>query len=576
MKTILCLLAALAGADAAIVTCRTWPGTCQPGQVSMGEGRCVNAWADTPPGEEVPLCAGMCCRYPRCAAKVSCPAGYKVNALRPCSTVNAKNRENVGYCSQLTCCDTTCGVAVTCPANTDSAAQKTHVCSVHPDYSPRCNVETCCRSTCASAYTCPADYDSTTAASVECTSASDMKDSDVKGSDVKGSDTAACTTDLCCRTSCKSNAHKCPAGWSYGKLASRACRKSGGAMDESRLPVCSNAVCCEVSTKCPADFVCGANTKQKADVTTVDCAGTCAAADCCVDVPVTCAAAASKCTGRSTLKATPDKIVCGLSAIAPAADACTLDKCCDVKKDVQCADNAACRANGDSGAACQNGACLCTLMYKSTKKSCVLNRLFFAVTFKDGDYSKLTAAHRDAVSVALTKKLTKLLKLSFSQGSIVISGEAETLPGSVSDTEIVDAVKTAIPASVLGTAKVQTTVGGASNVCKSTDAGAVTAVKAPFASGTLCVPTLCNVAKGYVSQPVAHKCVQKKAPASSSDDGLTEGQKIGIALGAIGFVAIVVGVAVLVSMKGRRSAAGPAEFGPPSTTQMKELPSGSL
>ena len=567
MKTVFCLLAALAGADAAIVTCATWSGTCPPAQAKAGEGRCVDAVSDLPPMEEVPLCSNMCCRYPTCSSQVSCPTGYAVQPGRQCSVVNAQNGDGVRYCSQQTCCDTTCEVAVTCPANTGTAAQKKLVCSANPDYPRRCDVATCCASTCGSAFTCPANYDSTTAASVACTRASDAKGG-------RSSETlaAACTTDLCCRTSCKSNAHKCPAGSGYGKHEFRGCRKAAGAQVESLLPVCSDAVCCEVISKCPAKYVCPANTKQKADVTKADCFGDCEAADCCIDVPVTCAVAKSKCTGSSTLKATPDKIACGLSPIAPAADACTLAKCCNVVKDPTCANDAACRADGDSAATCQNGACLCTLLYTSTKNSCVLNRLFFAATFADGDYSKLTAAHRDAVSVALTKKLTKLRALQFSQGSIVISGEAETRFGSVSDTAIVDAMKTAVPASVLG-AKFSITVGRASNVCKSTDAGAVTAVKAPFASGEACVPTLCNVAKGYAAQPVAHKCVLR-GHANDSDDDLSTGAKVGIALGVIGFVAIVVGVAVLVVLKGRSSGDAPAE-NEPATHAQKELPSGT-
>ena len=548
------------------VACDGWSGTCPPGQQGKkDEGRCVNALSDLPPGEEVPLCADMCCHYPTCFQKVSCPAGYRLNTLRQCSAVDAQNRDGVRYCSQQTCCDTTCGGAVTCPANMDS--QKELVCSAKPDSPRQCDVTTCCVSTCGSSFTCPTNYNSNTAASVECTSASDAK-----GGRSSVTLAAVCTTDLCCRTSCKSNAHKCPAGSGYGKLEFRVCQKAGGAMGfESKLPVCSDTVCCEVINKCPADFVCDANTKQRADVTKVNCFGICAADDCCVDVPVTCAAAASKCTG-STLKVTPDKIVCGLSAIAPAADACSLDKCCS---DAPCADNAACRADGDSAAICQNGTCLCTLLYASKKKSCAFNRLFFVVTFTDGNYSKLTAAHRVAVSVALSKKLTKLRALGFSQGSIspglVISGDAETLFGSVSDTEIVDAIKTAVPASVLGS-KVQTTLSKVkiSNVCKSADPGAVAAVKVPFASGEVCVPTFCNLAKGYTFRPVAHKCVLR----AHSSDGLTTEQKVGIAFGVIGFIAIVVGV-VLVVLKGRSSGAAPTELEPATNTQMKELPSAS-
>eukprot|EP00754_Rhynchopus_humris_P024003 Rhum_TRINITY_DN14856_c1_g2::Rhum_TRINITY_DN14856_c1_g2_i4::g.124200::m.124200 len=570
MKTVMCLLAALAGADAAVVTCGAWSGTCPPAQEKMGEGRCVNAVSDLPPMEEVPLCAHVCCRYPTCPSKVSCPTGYTVNAGRQCSAVNVQNSDGVRYCSQQTCCDTTCGVAVTCPANTGTDAQKKQVCSANPDYPRRCDVATCCASTCAS-YTCPANYDSKTAAGVACTAASDARGG--RSSDTLAA--ATCTTDLCCRTTCKSNAYKCPAGSGYGKHEFRGCRTAGGAEVESPLPVCSNAVCCEVISKCPAGFVCPANTKQKADVTKADCFGDCEAADCCVDVPVTCAAAQSKCTGTSTLKGNPSTIACGLSAIAPAADACTREKCCNVKV-FSCANDAACRADGDSAATCQNGACLCTLLYTRTaEQTCVLNRLFFAATFANGDYSKLTAAHRDAVSVALTKKLTKLLALQFSQGSIVIAGEAETRVGSVSDAEIVDAVKGAVPASVLGT-KSQITVGGASNVCKSADAGAVTAVKAPFASGAVCVPTLCNVPKGYAAQPVAHKCVLMNARVSNdSDDDLSTGAKVGIALGVIGFVAIVVGIAVLVVLKGR-SAGSAQEPNEPATNAQKELPSGQL
>ena len=573
MKTVLCLLAALAGTDAAIVTCVTWPGACPPAQVKGGEGRCVNAVSDLPPGEEVPLCAGLCCRYPTCSSQVSCPAGYTVNAGRRCSAVNVQNGDSLRYCSQQTCCDTTCGVAVTCPANTGTAAQKKLACSANPDYPRRCDVATCCASTCGSSFTCPANYDSTTAASVACTRASD-----VKGGRFSDTLAAACTTDLCCRTSCKSNAHKCPAGSGYGKHEFRGCRKAGaGGAEvemESQLPVCSDAVCCEVISKCPAKYVCPANTKQKADVTKADCFGDCEAADCCVDVPVTCALAKAKCTGSSTLKATPDKIACGLSAIAPAADACSLEKCCNVVKDATCANDAACRADGDSGATCQNGACLCTLLYASTKKSCVLNRMFFAVTFADGDYSKLTAAHRDAVSVALTKLLTKLLKLSFSQGSIIISGEAAARFGSVTETQIVDAVKSAVPASVLGT-KVQPTVSQTSNVCKSPDAGAVTAVKALVGSASVCVPTLCNVSKGYAVQPVAHKCVLRAHVSNDSDDDLSTGAKVGIALGVTGFVAIVIGIVVLVVLKGRSSGAAPAQ-NEPATNDQKELPAGGL
>eukprot|EP00754_Rhynchopus_humris_P049952 Rhum_TRINITY_DN8664_c0_g1::Rhum_TRINITY_DN8664_c0_g1_i1::g.29108::m.29108 len=263
MKAVLCLLLGFTGANSAIITCLDWlgEGLCSPGKgVLASDDRCVAAQSDLPPGEDVALCKDLCCRYPSCYQSVSCLPPSRVVLKRRCSHVNEQNSDGVRYCSEQTCCDMMCGDAVTCPAKMDSTTHTTLYCSANPDSPRQCDVATCCVTTCGSSYTCPANYDSTTAAGVACTSASDGNSSDTLA-------VAACTTDLCCRTSCRSNAHECPAGSGYGKLEFRACRKAGDAMgSESQLPVCSDAVCCEVISKCPADNVCPANTKQKADV----------------------------------------------------------------------------------------------------------------------------------------------------------------------------------------------------------------------------------------------------------------------------------------------------------------------
>ena len=593
MKTVMCLLAALAGADA--FTCGQWSGTCHRSKVKNPDATNTNCVVrnelKTRAGDVlrvvVPTCSdATCCRYPTCAERVTCPTGYAtegascslvpLDASRDSTTLGVKV---LNRCSEQLCCKSKCGDIVTCPAKMDSAANKAVVCVPKPLVTSRdahvlstyCTESTCCRDTCASAFTgCPADQDTTIAAATICTKPAVLIEAKGRGADALAN---TCTTKICCRPSCKSNSWTCPPNTVPGKHELRPCTTVVNAARPASvlkavvvLDQCSNDHCCETVHTCAAAFACPANTKQKADMKDVKCIGTaCVVADCCVDVPVTCAAAASKCTGNSTLKVTPDAIACGLSALAPAANACTLAKCCNYAKDVPCAGNAACRAGADSAATCVNGECKCTAKYivpardanNVLTQGCVFNRLFFALTFTDGNYNLLAIEHRNAASAALAKRL-KLRKLLFSQGSIVVSGEADGKLGSVKVSDIVADLKGAIPASVLG-AKVQTTLNNVDNTCNSTDAGAVTAVKAKFASGEECVPTLCSVPTGYAPQPVAHKCVLRTVV--DEDDDLSTGQKVGIALGVIAFVAIVVGVVVLIVLKGSGSAA-PAQNEP--------------
>eukprot|EP00754_Rhynchopus_humris_P024001 Rhum_TRINITY_DN14856_c1_g2::Rhum_TRINITY_DN14856_c1_g2_i2::g.124194::m.124194 len=588
MKTVLCLLAALAGTDATIVTsttCGNWKGRCVRSKVKDTATECVERPTKVEQLKErsgetlaLPTCNdATCCRYPTCAEQVTCPTGY-TTSTDSCSLIPLDaSRESttlaavkvLSRCTEQLCCSSTCGARVTCPAKKDSKTNKAVVCAPQPTPRSRdahvlavyCTEASCCKDTCASAFTeCPADQDTTTAAATLCVPRS------IEEGRAADALVATCNTALCCRPTCKSNSWACPAGTVPGKHELRPCSNvinrarpaSVLKVEIAPLDPCSNDHCCETVHTCAAAFDCPVNTKQKADMADVKCIGTaCVVADCCVDVPVTCAAAESKCTGNSTLKVTPGTIACGLSAIAPAANACTLDKCCNYAKDVPCANDAACRTNADSAAKCVNGECKCTAKFTIPARdannvrtqSCVSNRLFFALTFTDGDYSKLAIEHRNAASAALSKRL-KLRKLKFSQGSILVSGEADGVVGSVKVDDIVADLKAAIPSSVLGT-KVQTTLNNVDNTCNSTVAGAVTAVKAMFASGEECVPTECNVATGYEVQPVAHKCVMRTVV--DEDDDLTTGQKVGIALGVIAFVAIVVGIAVLVVLKGRSS-----------------------
>ena len=599
MRTVLCLLAALASADAATISCQAWTGKCRVGDV-LTETTCDNIPRVQPnrePGvlaEELPVCeSGVCCRKPTCAEKVTCPSGYtrKTAQCQPIElrelAKEAASASRTGtvlallQCTQQGCCESTCGAAVTCPANKDSETHKAKVCVPHDPNQNRgrgadvlmasCVESSCCLDTCASAHPCTGGLNSADLAKTVCVP-SKLR---AGGRLAEALETPTCSSGVCCRASCKSEGHVCADGKVPGKHEFRACfgKREGKqaavlADGPPRLPPCSDIICCEVVHKCAADFDCKANAKHKTDMASVTCVGKfCGVSDCCVDVLLTCDKA-SRCTGNSTLKTTAAAIPCGLSTLTPIADKCTLEKCCNHRRNVVCADNTACRAGGDSGATCLNGECQCTANYLVTPRTaenvvvqaCLLNRIWFSLAFPDGDFDKFTEAHQSAIANALAKLLKKLLRIQFSRGSIVVSGEAETLYDSVAQAAISAAVQGAAPQSVLGS-KIETSLSKEDLTCTSTDAGALSAVKATFNGKVECVPTLCNVAKGYSAQPVSHRCVLRTV-LDGGDDDLSTGAKVGIALGVIAFVAIVVGVVVLVVLQGGKSEAAPAENEP--------------
>ena len=611
MRTVLCLLAALASADAAAINCKNWSGICSSDK-TKSDDTCETT---PPPGrssdvltvEVQPCSTNVCCRSHRCSDVVTCPSSYTRKDATSCyhntgaetgrdSTVLAPAK--VQGCSQSLCCESTCGAAVTCPANKDSETHKAREC-VPPSnndagsrgadvLTTRCEESSCCLDTCASGFTCDSNLNSADQAKVVCNKpvTGSQSQSHAESRFAESLEYRTCSPGLCCRASCKSQGHVCPDGQVFGKHELRSCTRPtpppqlsgakeasasvlGVSPEQEETTFCFDTTCCEVVHKCAADFDCKANAKHKTDMASVTCVGrACEVADCCVDAPVTCAEAESRCTGNSTLKTTASAIACGLSDLVADGAGCTLEKCCNYKKDVACADNTACRAGGDSGATCLNGVCQCTATYLPTAtnaenvlvQGCELNRIWFSLTFTDGDFGLLTEAHQAAIANALAKLLKKLLRIQFSRGSIVVSGEAETLYDSVAQAAISAAVQGAAPQSVLGS-KIETSLSKEDLTCTSTDAGALSAVKATFNGKVECVPTLCNVAKGYSAQPVSHRCVLRTV-LDGGDDDLSTGAKVGIALGVIAFVAIVVGVVVLVVLKGGKSEAAPAENEP--------------
>ena len=618
----MCLLAALAGATADVINCQNWNGMC--GSRTKADVTCDNAPVN-PPGRstdvlsvQVPACStAVCCREYTCADVITCPSGYTRKTMdclwgpspAPSSRAGVVAGAGLSRCGQPTCCDSTCGAAVACAANQDSATNEARVCvspgsdseadaegeevrrrgaDVLGQSGPPCIKEVCCLDTCASGHTCAANLNSADQAKTVCRKPSVSDHSTARFAE--SLEYSTCSPELCCRATCKSQGHVCSAGKVFGKHELRACtvqepepeesakkaegklafvlESPGASPVQQEETVCSDATCCEVVHKCATAFDCKANAKHRLDMASVTCVGrACEVADCCVDAPVTCAEAVSRCTGNSTLKTTASAIACGLSDLVADGAGCTLDKCCNYKKDVACADNTACRVGGDSGATCLNGVCQCSATYLPAAtnaenvlvQGCELNHIWFSLNFPDGDFDLLTDAHQAAIAAALEKLLKKLRRIQFSRGSVLVSGEAETLFVSVSQAAIGAAVQGAAPQSVLGS-KIETSFAKVNHTCTSTDVGALSAVNATFNGKTECVPTLCNVYKGYIVQPVNHRCVLSAG--LEDDDDLSTGAKVGIALGVIAFVAIVVAIVVLVVLKGGKSEAATVENEP--------------
>eukprot|EP00754_Rhynchopus_humris_P027474 Rhum_TRINITY_DN15089_c4_g1::Rhum_TRINITY_DN15089_c4_g1_i5::g.136634::m.136634 len=287
-----------------------------------------------------------------------------------------------------------------------------------------------------------------------------------------------------------------------------------------------------------------------------------------VDMTTTCAEAAKRdilCTGDNILKERADELPCTFP--------CTDGTCCHPRVSLNhCLSHWQCKLNGDFRATCVNSTCLCSANYVPDSRNvnwagCVLNRVWFTLVFAHGNFDLLTEAHRAAITNALGSHLKKVLWITFSRGSIVVSGEAETTFGSVVFADLDDDLRGAAPESVLGaTMKTAYDVSDprlrdVGSLCLSTDPGAFEARKINVSGTVYCLPTRCKgtVDKQYEPVPVDHKCV----PYSNlgDDDGLSTAAKVGIALGAVAGAAlcavIVIIVVVVVMKKDRKSEAPP-------------------
>eukprot|EP00754_Rhynchopus_humris_P027471 Rhum_TRINITY_DN15089_c4_g1::Rhum_TRINITY_DN15089_c4_g1_i3::g.136622::m.136622 len=289
-----------------------------------------------------------------------------------------------------------------------------------------------------------------------------------------------------------------------------------------------------------------------------------------VDMTTTCAEAAKRdilCTGDNILKERADELPCTFP--------CTDGTCCHPRVSLNhCLSHWQCKLNGDFRATCVNSTCLCSANYVPDSRNvnwagCVLNRVWFTLVFAHGNFDLLTEAHRAAITNALGSHLKKVLWITFSRGSIVVSGEAETTFGSVVFADLDDDLRGAAPESVLGaTMKTAYDVSDprlrdVGSLCLSTEPGALEARKINVSGTVYCLPTRCNstIDTQYKPLPINHKCV----PFSDlgDDDGLSTAAKVGIALGAVAGAAlcavIVIIVVVVVMKKGRKSKAPKVE-----------------
>eukprot|EP00754_Rhynchopus_humris_P029014 Rhum_TRINITY_DN15187_c26_g1::Rhum_TRINITY_DN15187_c26_g1_i1::g.142818::m.142818 len=132
MRTILCLVAALAGANADTINCQSWSGSCgsrKKADVVCDDGSPKGRSADV---LEERCSSIVCCRDYNCADVISCPSGYTRRDARDCVWEVASRDadvETVGTrCTKQNCCHSTCGAAVVCPAKMDSEVTKLSTC----------------------------------------------------------------------------------------------------------------------------------------------------------------------------------------------------------------------------------------------------------------------------------------------------------------------------------------------------------------------------------------------------------------------------------------------------------------
>ena len=277
----------------------------------------------------------------------------------------------------------------------------------------------------------------------------------------------------------------------------------------------------------------------------------------------------SLCPGDSILKAEAGEISCSTYS---GASTCTQEKCCHPRAALlTCLFHSQCTQDGDRDALCLHERCQCTSTANYITRppdsrnvqwaGCVLNRVWFTLVFPHGNFDLLTVAHRAAITNATGTLLKKLRWIQFSRGSIVVSGEAETIFGTVSHKAIDAAVQGAVPESVLG-ATMRTAydmsdprLNSVGSLCLSTDPGAFEARMVNVSGRMECLPTRCNntgVNTGYAPVPIAHTCVLFS---HLEDGGLSTGAKAGIALGAFVGVAVCAAIVVIVVVRSRKSAA---------------------